>query len=51
MLSKKFEDGHDLSGGQWQRIGVARGLYRDAALIVADEPSSALDTREWQVVL
>jgi ATP-binding cassette, subfamily B, bacterial len=45
MLSRRFRTGHDLSGGQWQRIAVARGLYRDAALVIADEPTAALDAR------
>ncbi|MGD9530973.1 ATP-binding cassette domain-containing protein [Pseudonocardia sp.] len=30
LLSRHFQNGRDLSGGQWQRVGVARGLYRDA---------------------
>ncbi len=45
ILSKQFLDGRDLSVGQWQRIGVARGVYRDAAVLIADEPTAALDAR------
>ncbi|HEX8518502.1 MAG TPA: ABC transporter ATP-binding protein [Pseudonocardia sp.] len=45
MLSKQFQGGRDLSGGQWQRISVARGLYRDAPVVVADEPTAAMDAR------
>jgi ATP-binding cassette, subfamily B, bacterial len=43
LLDKTFLDGQDLSGGQWQRITAARGFYRDAPLMIMDEPSSALD--------
>ncbi len=45
MLSRRFQGGRDLSGGQWQRISVARGLYRDAPVVVADEPTAAMDAR------
>ncbi|MGN9809127.1 ABC transporter ATP-binding protein [Micromonospora sp. BQ11] len=45
LLDREFRDGHDLSGGQWQRLVAARGLYRDAALLICDEPSAALDAR------
>jgi ATP-binding cassette, subfamily B, bacterial len=45
LLNRQFKDGHDLSGGQWQRLVAARGFYRDAALLICDEPSSALDAR------
>jgi ATP-binding cassette subfamily B protein len=45
LLDRRFKDGHELSGGQWQRIAVARGFYRDAALLICDEPTAALDAR------
>jgi ATP-binding cassette subfamily B protein len=45
VLSRFFEEGQDLSGGQWQRLSVARGGYRDAPVLVADEPTAALDAR------
>jgi ATP-binding cassette, subfamily B, bacterial len=45
VLSRLFEEGQDLSGGQWQRLSVARGGYRDAPILVADEPTAALDAR------
>jgi ATP-binding cassette subfamily B protein len=45
LLDRTFADGQDLSGGQWQRITAARGFFRDADLLIMDEPSSALDPR------
>jgi len=39
------EPSRELSGGQWQRITAGRGFYRDADLLIMDEPSSALDPR------
>jgi ATP-binding cassette subfamily B protein len=45
MLSREF-DGVDLSGGQWQRIAIARAYYRDHNLIILDEPTSAIDPIE-----
>lgn len=45
MLGKDF-GGTDLSGGQWQRIAIARGLYRTHGMIVLDEPTAAIDPLE-----
>ena len=42
ILSREF-GGTDLSGGQWQRLAIARGLYRQHNLIVLDEPTAAID--------
>lgn len=45
LLDRRFKDGAELSGGQWQRIAVARGFYRNAPLLIMDEPTAALDAR------
>lgn len=45
MLSREFE-GVDLSGGQWQRVSIARGVYRDKDIIAFDEPTAAIDPLE-----
>jgi ABC-type multidrug transport system fused ATPase/permease subunit len=50
LLSQYFRGGRELSGGQWQRIAVARGLYRDAPLLICDEPTAPLDARAEQEV-
>lgn len=44
-LSRMFRGGVELSGGQWQRIAIARAYYKDAPLVILDEPSAALDPR------
>jgi ATP-binding cassette, subfamily B, bacterial len=50
LLSREFRGGRDLSGGQWQRLAVARGLYRDAPLVIWDEPTAALDPKAEHAV-
>lgn len=45
LLDRTFKEGHELSGGQWQRIAAARGFYRDAFVLICDEPSASLDAR------
>ncbi|NVI91297.1 ABC transporter ATP-binding protein [Actinomadura sp. BRA 177] len=45
LLDRRFKGGADLSGGQWQRLAVARGFFRDAPLLICDEPTAALDAR------
>jgi ATP-binding cassette subfamily B protein len=45
LLDKRFDGGQELSGGQWQRLAAARGFYRDAPLLICDEPTAALDAR------
>jgi ATP-binding cassette subfamily B protein len=50
MLGRRFEGGVDLSGGQWQKVALARAYMRDAQLLILDEPTAALDARaEYQV--
>lgn len=45
LLGPEFLGGVDISGGQWQRIALARAFFRDAPLIILDEPTAALDPR------
>src|SRR6266851_5040345 len=42
-LTRRFEGGVELSGGEWQKVALARSFLRDAALVILDEPASALD--------
>ena len=45
MIGRRFANGVDLSGGQWQKIALSRAYMRDAQLLILDEPTAALDAR------
>jgi ATP-binding cassette, subfamily B, bacterial len=50
MVGKRFKNGVELSGGEWQKIAIARAYMREAAVLVLDEPTAALDARsEFEV--
>jgi ATP-binding cassette subfamily B protein len=50
IIGKRFRGGVDLSGGEWQKIAIARAYMRDAQLLILDEPTAALDARaEFEV--
>jgi ATP-binding cassette subfamily B protein len=50
MLGRRFKGGANLSGGEWQKVGLARAYMRDAQILILDEPTAALDARaEYQV--
>ena len=52
MLGRRFEEGVDLSGGEWQKIALARAYIRDAQVLILDEPTAALDARaEYEVFM
>ena len=50
MLGRRFEGGADLSGGEWQKVALARAYMRDAQVLILDEPTASLDARaEYEV--
>jgi ATP-binding cassette subfamily B protein len=52
MLGRRFDGGVDLSGGEWQKVALARAYLREAQLLILDEPTAALDARaEYEVFL
>jgi ATP-binding cassette subfamily B protein len=52
MLGRRFDGGVDLSGGEWQKVALARAYMRDSQVLILDEPTSALDARaEYEVFI
>ena len=43
VLGTDYEDGEELSGGQWQKLAIARAFYQAAPVLILDEPTSAID--------
>lgn len=50
LLGRRFEGGVDLSGGEWQKLALARAYLRDAQVLILDEPTAALDARSEYAV-
>ncbi|MEW2548614.1 ABC transporter ATP-binding protein [Streptomyces sp. NPDC047002] len=48
LLARAYKGGHQLSGGEWQRLGLARAHYRAGRILIVDEPTSALDAKAEQ---
>jgi ATP-binding cassette subfamily B protein len=52
MLGRRFDGGVELSGGEWQKVALARAYMRDAQVLILDEPTASLDARaEYEVFL
>jgi ATP-binding cassette subfamily B protein len=50
MLGRRFDNGVELSGGEWQKVALARAYMREAQVLILDEPTAALDARaEYEV--
>lgn len=50
MLGRWFDEGHQLSGGEWQKVALARAFMRDAEVLILDEPTASLDARaEYEI--
>jgi ATP-binding cassette, subfamily B, bacterial len=50
VLGKEFEDGEEISGGQWQKLAIARAFYQGSPILILDEPTSAIDAEaEYEI--
>ena len=50
ILGTQFADGEQLSGGQWQKLAIARAFYQSAPILIMDEPTSAIDAEaEYEI--
>lgn len=45
QLGVKFSEGRELSGGQWQKVALARGMYADRSILILDEPTASIDVQ------